>query len=197
MEQQGNMLFPVFLRADRLSILVVGGGEAGSEKVRFLIKNSPIAKLTVVAKEVSEEIKEIQRRHPHIIVHERPFESSDLDAIKIAIIATDDEEKNAHIRQIAVEKGILTNVADTPALCEFYLGSVVTRGDLKVAISTNGKSPTIAKRMRQIFEDILTDDMQVLLENLHNIRNRLNVGFHEKVKKLNQITESLLLHEDK
>ncbi|MEM1137353.1 MAG: bifunctional precorrin-2 dehydrogenase/sirohydrochlorin ferrochelatase [Bacteroidota bacterium] len=186
MKDQSNTLFPIFLRADRLEILVVGGGEAGSEKVRFLMKNSPTAKLTVVAKNISDEIKEIGKNHPHIQLFERAFSADDLNQKKIAIIATDDAKQNKAIRDLAFLAGILTNVADTPDLCEFYLGSVVTRGDLKVAISTNGKSPTVAKRLRQIFEELLTDDLQHLLENLHQIRNRLTVDFQEKVKKLNK-----------
>lgn len=196
MKQDRNMLFPVFLRADRLNMLVVGGGEAGSEKVRFLIKNSPNARLTVVAKEISEEIKEIQNQNPHITLYERAFEEDDLDGVKIAIIATDDESENFFIRDLAIERGILTNVADTPALCEFYLGSVVTKGDLKIAISTNGKSPTLAKRLRQIFEELLTEDTQHLVNNLHEFRNRLNVGFHEKVRQLNTLTEGLLFKKE-
>jgi precorrin-2 dehydrogenase/sirohydrochlorin ferrochelatase len=86
----------------------------------------------------------------------------------------------------------LINVADTPDKCDFYLGSIVTRGDLKVAISTNGKSPTFAKRFRQVLEEILPNDTNELLHNLNFIRDRLKGGFENKVKELNRITKSLV-----
>jgi siroheme synthase-like protein len=80
------------------------------------------------------------------------------------------------------------NVADTPDLCDFYLGSTVKKGDLKIGISTNGKSPTLAKRMRETFEAILPDETQSLLDNLKLIRDSLDVEFSEKVRRLNEIT---------
>ena len=84
------------------------------------------------------------------------------------------------------------NVADTPDLCDFYMGSIVTRGSLKVAISTNGKSPTFAKRFRQVLEEILPHDTDDLLRNLKVIRDRLKGGFEYKVKELNRITSTLV-----
>jgi len=86
----------------------------------------------------------------------------------------------------------LINVADTPELCDFYLGSIVTKGDLKIAISTNGKSPTLSKRIREFFEAILPENIDELILNLHDYRNTLKGNFEEKVNKLNEITSSFL-----
>jgi len=102
------------------------------------------------------------------------------------------QELNLEIRTLAKRRGKLVNVADTPDLCDFYLGSIVTRGDLKVAISTNGKSPTFAKRFRQVLEEVLPNDTNALLKNLKVIRDRLTGNFSQKVKELNEITASLV-----
>jgi siroheme synthase-like protein len=83
-------------------------------------------------------------------------------------------------------------VADTPDLCDFYLGSIVQKGDLKIAISTNGKSPTLAKRIKEFLNEIIPDDIQQLLDNLQTYRNTLKGDFQDKVKELNDLTASLL-----
>ena len=84
------------------------------------------------------------------------------------------------------------NVADNPPLCDFYMGSIVTRGDLKVAISTNGKSPTFSKRFRQLLEDILPNETSELLDNLKVFRDQLKGDFEQKVKDLNHLTKTLI-----
>ena len=86
----------------------------------------------------------------------------------------------------------LVNVADTPALCDFYLGSIVQKGHLKIAISTNGKSPTAAKRIKQVLQESLPDELDEVLENLNKIRNELKGNFGYKVKKMNAITKVLV-----
>jgi len=99
---------------------------------------------------------------------------------------------NHKIYQAAKEKQILINVADTPDLCDFYLGSIVTKGDLKIAISTNGKSPTLSKRLREFFEEILPENINELIVHLHDYRNTLKGSFEEKVQRLNDITKDFL-----
>ncbi|HHZ96599.1 MAG TPA: bifunctional precorrin-2 dehydrogenase/sirohydrochlorin ferrochelatase, partial [Flavobacteriales bacterium] len=92
---------------------------------------------------------------------------------------------------------VLVNVADTPDLCDFYMGSIVTKGDLKLAISTNGKSPTFSKRFRELLESILPDTLPETLNNLNAIRKTLKGDFTEKVKSLNKLTELLVLENTK
>src|SRR5205814_906851 len=86
----------------------------------------------------------------------------------------------------------LVNVADTPDLCDFYLGSIVKKGDLKIAISTNGRSPTMAKRVKEVLNDSFPDETQEVLENLSEIRNNLKGDLEMKVKKLNEITSVMV-----
>ena len=109
---------------------------------------------------------------------------------QIIIAATNDKSLNKAIYDVAKSKNILINVADTPDLCDFYLGSIVTKGDLKIAISTNGKSPTLAKRMREMFENILPENIDELLQNLQNYRQQLKGNFEEKVNQLNELTKN-------
>src|SRR5258706_151687 len=105
----------------------------------------------------------------------------DLDFAQIIIVAVNDGPVSEWVHLQAKAKGKLINVADTPGLCDFYLGSIVNKGHLKIAISTNGKSPTIAKRLKEIFTDVLPD-MDELLHNLNAIRNKLKGNLSEKVR---------------
>jgi len=187
-----NQLYPVFLKLETLQTLIVGGGDAGTEKLHFMMKNSPNAKVTVIAPEVSVQIENIAKENTHVVLLKRNFDDSDLENKDMVIVATDDKELNKTIRDKAKAKKILVNVADTPELCDFYLGSIVTKGDLKIAISTNGKSPTFSKRFREVLEETLPDELPQLLLNLNKIRDDLKTGFAEKVKRLNELTSTLV-----
>jgi len=193
---KGNQLFPVFFRLDKLQLLIVGGGKAGLEKASFLFKNSDNANATLVAIDILDEIRDIAYNHPHFKLIHREYRTEDLDGKDLVIVATDDHELNIHIRNEAKERRILVNVADTPELCDFYLGSVVKKGDLKLAISTNGKSPTFAKRLRELFEDALPDNINEVIDNLRSIRQKLKGDLEYKMNKMNEIT-SVLKDKDK
>src|SRR6185503_8792711 len=125
-------------------------------------------------------------------IEQRSFEESDLDDKELVILATDDHKLHEYIRDLAIEKKILLNVADTPDLCDFYLGSIVQKGNLKIAISTNGKSPTAAKRIKEVLHEALPGQLDDVIENLHKVRNKLNGNFEYKVKKLNDLTKILV-----
>ncbi len=174
-------------------MLIVGAGAVGYEKLFFILKSSPEANVTVVATWVSDELTELLAQNDYnvnIII--KPFEASDIDGHDLIVAATNDRPLNQYVQQCAKAKGKLINVADTPDLCDFYLGSIVTRGPLKVAISTNGQSPTFAKRFRQMLEAILPEEVEDLIANLKIIRDQLEGDFDEKVKQLNEVTASLV-----
>ncbi len=188
-----NPLYPIFLKLHQMDVLIVGAGEVGYEKMFFILKSSPEAKITIVAPEVSQDIHELLTKgNYNVKIIQKRFEVEDLDGRDLVIAATNIKALNRKVWEEAKLRSILINVADTPNLCDFYLGSIVTRGNLKVAISTNGKSPTFAKRFRQVLEDILPEETAHLLENLKIIRDRLKGNFESKVKELNDITESLV-----
>ena len=90
------------------------------------------------------------------------------------------------------KRHLLVNIADTPDQCDFYMGGIVTKGNVKIAISTNGKSPTTAKRIRQFLEDIIPEDINELVLNLNTFRKKIKGNFEEKVERLNEVTKGLL-----
>jgi len=187
-----NNLFPAFLKLENMKLLLVGGGNVGLEKLEALLKNSPKTDITIVATYFREEVLELGKEYDTIQIIHRAFEMNDLDGKNVAILATDNRKLHEEIKEETKKRNILTNVADTPDLCDFYLSSVVCKGDLKIAISTNGKSPTLAKRTRQYLEQSLPDDVQELLDNLQVFRNRIKGDFAQKVKELNELTKGIL-----
>ncbi len=191
-----NNLFPIFVKLRDIDTLVVGGGNVGLEKVQALVKNDPLARITIVAPEVKQELEQLAVASQNISIKRRPFRLSDLENKKLLLLATDDPALHAAIKEYAKEMNLLVNVADTPDLCDFYLGSTVQKGALKVGISTNGQSPTLAKRFRELLEDVLPEDVPYLLENLKSIRDRLKGDFEYKVNTLNTITTKLLEDEN-
>ncbi|MBI3519225.1 MAG: TSUP family transporter [Bacteroidetes bacterium] len=186
-----NTLFPVFLKLENFRVLIVGGGKVGLEKVTAIINNSPATKITLVATHVSEEIKAFQTNYANMVIHQRSFKETDLNDIDLVIVAINNKETSLEIKQLAQQKHILANVADTPEQCDFYLGSIVQKGHVKIAVSTNGKSPTLAKRIRETFEESFPIEINDSLENLTKVRSYLAGDFTEKVKQLNAITSVL------
>ncbi len=186
-----NELFPIFLKLKQLRVLIVGGGYVGMEKLQAVISNSPAANIRLVATVISDEIKELSKSYPAITLIEKPYDITDFDAIDIAIAAINDPVISKQVALNAKSKGILVNAADKPEWCDFYLGSVVQKGNLKIAISTNGKSPTIAKRIKEVLNDTLPDEIDDLLSHMQTIRNKMSGDFTEKVKQLNEITKKL------
>ena len=193
MEHLNNQLYPVFFKLNNVRLLVVGAGEVGHEKLHFILKSSPNANITIVAPWANEEVKALIQ-NPAYQIHwiQRKVEGIDISNHDIIVAATNFEEVNLSVYRYAKKYGKIVNVADTPALCDFYMGSIVTRGDLKVAISTNGKSPTFAKRFRQFLEEALPDSSNDLIQNLKKIRDRLSGDFNHKVEELNKVTASLI-----
>ncbi|WP_114783806.1 TSUP family transporter [Botryobacter ruber] len=187
-----NPLFPVFLKLEQLRVLVVGGGPIGMEKMSALLANSPATNIDLVAPDILPEIFALTETYPGLTLHQRKFEEADLEGKDIVLIATSLKELNREIRDLAKAHKILTNVADTPAICDFYLGSIVQKGSLKLAISTNGKSPTVAKRIREVLNEAFPDELESVLTKLTDIRKKLSGDFAAKVVKLNEITEILV-----
>lgn len=187
-----NNLYPIFLKVHELNVLIVGGGNVALEKLSFLLKSSPEAKVKVVSLVFDDALVELAKRHEVTLVkHE--YDSMFLSGQHIVIGATNNKLVNKEIHREAKVRNLLVNIADTPELCDFYLGGIVTKGNVKIAISTNGKSPTMAKRLRQFFEDVLPDNLDNLVINLNNYRKTLKNKFEFKVNKLNEITKSLVI----
>ena len=188
---EGNVLFPVFLKLNQIQTVVVGGGNVGLEKVEALLKNDPKARIRIIAPLILPALQELADGSEFIEILNRKVRGGDLKGADLLILATDDYSLHEKLKKKAKKLRLLTNVADTPDLCDFYLGSTVKKGDLKIGISTNGKSPTFAKRFREVLEDILPDSTPELLNQLKTIRDDLKGDFNEKVERLNEITSVL------
>ncbi|MFH6960238.1 bifunctional precorrin-2 dehydrogenase/sirohydrochlorin ferrochelatase [Flavobacterium aquidurense] len=189
MEQ--NELYPIFLKLHNLNVLIVGGGNVGLEKLSFLLKSSPNANVEVVSPNFHLEIKVLAEKHPSIQLTKSKFKKKMLKKRNMVIACTDDLKVNKKVYDLSRKRYLICNIADTPDLCDYYLGGIVTKGNVKIAISTNGKSPTTAKRLREFFEEVIPEDINKMVENLNEYRKTLKGNFEDKVKKMNEITASL------
>ena len=189
-----NNLFPIFVKLETLHLVIVGGGYVGQEKLQAVLSNSPATAITIVALHISDAIKELAKQYPNISLKEKRYEAADIAGADLVIAGLNDAAVSEQVVKDARQNKILVNAADKPELCDFYLGSIVQKGNLKIAISTNGKSPTIAKRIKETLNETLPAEIDELLNNMQEIRNRLNGDFAEKVKQLNQLTKSLMQH---
>lgn len=197
MPESKNTLFPVFLKLENFRVLIVGGGKVALEKIRAILYNSPETQLSIVSSAVSVEVYDFLKSYPKVKIHVREYEHSDLDDVDILIVAINDQQKSMAIKEEATRRKILANVADTPTQCDFYLGSIVQKGYIKIAVSTNGKSPTMAKRIRETFEESFPEEINESLDNLSKIRSYLKGDFTDKVRQLNKVTAVLLRNPDK
>ncbi|HEY6977504.1 MAG TPA: bifunctional precorrin-2 dehydrogenase/sirohydrochlorin ferrochelatase [Chitinophagaceae bacterium] len=187
-----NNLFPVFLKLEQLHVLLVGAGNVGLEKIQAILSNSPKTKITVVTKEVADTFAVLASQYKTVEIIIDEYKPDYLNECDIVIAAVNDIATSKRIRDDARQKGKLINVADKPELCDFYLGSIVTKGNLKLAISTNGKSPTVAKRLKEVFNELLPEELDDVLNNMQQIRNNLKGDFKNKVHQLNELTKVLL-----
>ncbi len=115
----------------------------------------------------------------------------------LELVAANDIHQGIQIKKDLEFSGKLLNVADKPSLFDFYLGAVVKKGQLKIAISTNGKSPTIAKRLKENFNELLPANLNVILNNMFTLRKGLGGNFEEKINRLNDIVKNLALNSEK
>ena len=191
LEMSQNELYPIFLKVTQLNVLIVGGGNVALEKLSFLLKSSPNAKVTVVAPDFHVELVELAKKDTVKLVNDL-YKISYLEGRHMVIATTDNIDVNVEVYQHCKEQHILVNVADNPPYCDFYMGGIVTKGNIKIAISTNGKSPTLAKRLRQFFEEIIPENIDELAENLNKFRKTIKGDFSDKVNELNKLTERLL-----
>ncbi len=191
-----NELYPVFLKVNNLTTLIVGGGNVALEKLTFLLKSSPNAKVILVSITFKDEIIALTKKH-NIQLIEDSYNLRYLENKNIVIATTDNVAVNEQVYNDCRAKNILVNVADNPPFCDFYMGGIVTKGNVKVAISTNGKSPTTAKRLRQFFEDVIPENIDDLVKNLNEFRKTIKGDFEEKVDTLNEFTKGLVSKKDK
>jgi len=187
-----NTLFPVFLKLETLNLLIIGGGNVALEKLQAVLQNAPATRIRLVAIDIAPMVREFAASFPNIVLEQRPYLKEDIQQTDLVIAAVNDLDVAAQIREDAADCGKLINIADKPELCDFYLGSIVKKGNLKIAISTNGKSPTIAKRLKETLNEAIPEEIDEVLDNMQQLRNRLSGDLNHKVKVLNNVTRSLV-----
>ncbi len=186
-----NNLYPIFLKASNLNILIVGGGNVAEEKLTFLTKSSPDANVVMVSPMFREGTMQLANQFGVELITD-VYHPKYLAGKHMVIATTDAPEVNIQVYTDCRKENKLVNVADNPPYCDFYMGGIVTKGNVKIAISTNGKSPTTAKRLRQFFEEVIPEDISKMVENLNAYRKTLKGDFEEKVEKMNEATKKLV-----
>ena len=163
-------MFPVFLKLEGRRCLVVGAGKVAEGKIRGLLEAG--AAVQVVAPQA---LFQIRRWHWQGAIAWKPreFDPRDLDGVSIVVAATSSRELNSQVFREARLRNVLCNAVDDPENCDFYYGAVVKRGDLQIAISTNGRSPALAQRLRQELEEQFGPEYESWLEELGEARNQV------------------------
>ena len=165
-------MFPIFLKLEGRRVLVVGAGKVAEGKISGLLHAG--ASLLVVAPEATFQIQR-WAWEGHITWKSRTFEPSDLDQVSLVVAATSSTETNAQVFKSARERNIFCNAVDDPANCDFYYPAVLNRGDLQIAISTNGRSPALAQRLRQELEQQFGPENESWVAELGQLREQLNI----------------------
>jgi len=163
-------MFPIFLKLEGRRALVVGAGTIAEGKIRGLLQAG--ASVEVVAPSA---VPQIQEWFGQGVLSWQPraFEPRDLDQVSIVVAATPSREVNRQVFQEARLRNVLCNSVDDPENCDFYYPAVVQRGDLQIAISTNGRSPALAQRLRQELEEQFGSEYESWVVELGEVRNRL------------------------
>jgi len=164
---------PILLEVTGRRCLVVGGGEVAARKVRSLLEGG--ADVTVVSPSLIDELRDLARdRRVHHL--NRAYEKGDMTDATLVYAASDDAELHRRLHEEAHERGIPINVADVPELCTFIAPAVVSRGSLTIAVSTEGASPAMARRIRERLERLFGPEYGLALEVLRVARNHLKAN---------------------
>lgn len=142
-------LFPMFMKLDGRQCLVVGAGKIGETKIAGLLETG--VRIRVVALQASSAVQQWAREQK-IELDICAYRSEDLNGAFLAVVATSSRTLNERIYYESQARGIMCNVVDVPDLCDFYYPSIVRRGDLQIAVSTAGRSPSLAQKIRQQLE---------------------------------------------
>jgi precorrin-2 dehydrogenase/sirohydrochlorin ferrochelatase len=173
--------YPILLELKGKRVLVVGGGRVAQRKIETLLEHGAL--VNVVAKELNSPIASLAEKG---LIHYagQDFSESHLDKIFLVIAATSDVSLNRHVSEKAQQKGLLVNAVDQPSECNFIVPSVLRRGDLVVAVSTCGKSPAFARKVREGLEEYFGDEYESFLTLMGNLRELvLSQGFSQEQNK--------------
>ena len=177
-------LFPTFLRLNGRRVLVVGGGPVAASKLSALLAAG--AEVTVVAPEVCSTIADAG-----VVVRHRGFEDADLDGVWF-VVAAATPEVNARVARAAEERRVFVNAVDDPPNASAYLGGVVRRDGVTVAISTDGRAPALAGLLREGLDSLLPEDLDRWMETAQSIRRTWKANGTRMAERRPQLLDALV-----
>jgi precorrin-2 dehydrogenase / sirohydrochlorin ferrochelatase len=174
-------LFPMFLKMEGRRCLVVGAGKVGEPKIGGLLETG--ARVQVVALDASPAVREWARAGK-LELELRAYSAADLEGAFLAVVATNSRALNQRVYDEAQRRGVLCNVVDVPDLCDFFYPAVVRRGDLQIAVSTSGQSPSLAQKIRQQLEKQFGPGYEAWVAELGETRKLILASDLAKERKL-------------
>lgn len=172
--------YPAFLDLVGKSCVVVGGGEVAERKAFSLLECG--AHVSVIGPELTPRLEELAATGK-IAIERRSYVCGDLAHCFLVIGATDSEEINCQVFAEAKKRGVLCNIVDAPSLCSFIVPSVISRGDLQIAVSTNGKSPMLSRRIRERLEASFGEEYAEFVDLLGDLREEIRERFPDESKR--------------
>jgi precorrin-2 dehydrogenase / sirohydrochlorin ferrochelatase len=166
--QRPAKLFPMFLKLPKRPCLVVGAGAIAESKIASLMEAG--ADVRVIAPDATKQVR-LWAKAKKIAWQRRRFQAEDLAGMFLVVAATSSREVHVEIFNEARRRGVLCNIVDVPALCDFYYPAVVQRGALQIAISTSGRSPALAQRLRKELEEQFGPEYEEWMEQLGDARD--------------------------
>jgi len=180
--------YPIYLELEDKHAVVVGAGSVAARKAKTLVKTG--ANVTVVARKIEPVFHEMCEGLSIEII-QADYSKHYIQNAFLVIAATDDNELNTQIFEDCQALKTLCNVVDVPHLCNFYVPAVIQRGDLQIAISTNGKCPAFAAHLRRKFQNLITEDHERFLNLLDHARQCIirQVSASKRKELLSKLTE--------
>jgi len=181
-------LFPVYVDLSSREILVVGGGKVALRKIRSLLKFT--RNITLVAPRLDPELERLARQEG-VKLKRRRFLRGDLRGKDMVIVAVDDIDLQRKIFEMCSGRGILCNTVDSPEYCNFIFPALVVRGDLVIGVSSSGKVPALSRRIRELIEACLPENLEEVILKLRREREVRQKG-EERQRFLMALTRKLI-----
>ena len=180
---------PIFLDLADKKCVVVGGGEVAQRKAKLLLRAS--AKVNIISVEFTQSLRELSDSRSTLI--EQPFTPSHLAGAALIVAATDSATTNKEVAKIATELNIPVNVVDMPELCSCIMPALIDRSPVVIAVSTGGNSPVLTRKIKELVEVALPNNVGLLSQLMGSWRNKVKkryTSFSSRLKFWEQILES-------
>lgn len=187
-------MFPIFLKLEGKPVLVIGAGKVALRKIEALLQSG--AQVRVISTRIIDEIRHL---HSELELLERAYQHGDCEGAFMVVAATGDAEVNTKVRLEAEANGQLINAVDDPENCNFFLGGIVRNGDVRIAISTQGKAPMLARRIKEDLQSKMKPALALLVEEVHQLRQKLlkeEPEESERVRIVREFVDNALHHRD-